>query len=411
MDYLKDYYFLKNIYKESENNIILPGNQFVIKNVEFMSESSDIFPEISDYIKKNAENKNKINSISSKKKSECSNILRIFDFIDPIIKENTSFIYPVYKKNENKKAGSVIILLHGLNEKSWDKYHTWAKKLVELTGKSVIMFPISFHINRAPLEWTEPRKMNAVSKERKNIFPDIIETSFVNAAISTRLQYAPQTFFWSGLRTYFDILKLINQIKNDEHEYIDRNASIDFFSYSIGAFLTEILLVADDKGLFNNSRAFLFCGGPTMDAMYPVSKYIYDNKTEAEMISFYVKNFDASLKSDSSLNNYFIDDNSAGIAFKAMLNYENLRLCREDRFRKLSENICALALEKDSVIPPVSVKKTLNGIDNDIPVRVYSMDFPFEYDHVSPFPLNEHIQTDVNISFNKVFEIAGNFLK
>lgn len=44
----------------------------------------------------------------------------------------------------------VILLLHGLNEKRWDKYLPWALRLVRGTGKAVMLFPISFHMNRTP---------------------------------------------------------------------------------------------------------------------------------------------------------------------------------------------------------------------------------------------------------------------
>ena len=410
MNYLKDYNILKKIYKEDEKEINIPGSDIVIYNNFFKSEANDIYPDVNEYVNSCKENKNKINIIAKEKNIQSENINKIFDFIDPLVIENNSFIYPLYTRRQKGKVNSVIILLHGLNEKSWDKYHTWAKKLVELTGKVVLMFPISFHINRTPAEWNDPRKMNSVSKERKKIFPDIIETSFVNAAISTRLQFAPQTFFWSGLRTYNDIHKLLKQISNNENEYIDKNATIDFFSYSIGAFLTEILFLADAEGQFNDSRAFLFCGGPTMDKMHPVSRYIYDNKTEAVMISFYVNNFDESIERDKYLKRYFGKSVSAGQAFKSMLNKNILSEIREEKLKILNKNICALALDKDFVIPPLSVINTLKGKDKNIPINVMKMDFPFNYDHVSPFPLNENIQEDVDICFDRVFGIAGEYL-
>jgi hypothetical protein len=410
MNYLKDYNILKKIYNETDGEIKIPGSEIVIYNNKFESNGNDIYPDRNEYEKKYNENKLRINLIAGEKNIKCENTEKIFDFIDPLVIENNSFIYPLYINRQKGKVKSVIILLHGLNEKSWDKYHTWAKKLVELTGKAVLMFPISFHINRTPADWNDARKMNAVSKERKKIFPDIIETSFVNAAISTRLQFAPQTFFWSGLRTYNDIHKLIKQIRSNDNEYIEKDATLDFFSYSIGAFLTEILFLSDTDGIFNNSRAFLFCGGPTMDAMYPVSKYIYDNKTEVEMISFYVNNFDESIKRNNDLQRYFRNSVSAGNAFKSMLNKNYLTEFREEYFNRFYKNIFALALEKDFVIPPLSVRKTLKGRENNIPVNVMTLDFPYEYDHVSPFPLIENIQKEVDISFNRVFEIAGDYL-
>ena len=61
------------------------------------------------------------------------------------IKENKNFQYLVFAPRgiKNNKA---ILLLHGLNERKWDKYYTWGHKLAKDTGKSVILIPFSFHL-------------------------------------------------------------------------------------------------------------------------------------------------------------------------------------------------------------------------------------------------------------------------
>ena len=67
---------------------------------------------------------------------------------DNQIKENQNFTYyVVVPSNEgdtkpDKKFGSAILLFHGLNERSWDKYRPWANYLSDKTGKPVILFPI-----------------------------------------------------------------------------------------------------------------------------------------------------------------------------------------------------------------------------------------------------------------------------
>ena len=63
-------------------------------------------------------------------------------------------------------------MLHGLNERKWDKYLAWAHYLAEETGKPVIIFPTSFHINRSLPEWLNPRLMNTRAEfRRKNYGP------------------------------------------------------------------------------------------------------------------------------------------------------------------------------------------------------------------------------------------------
>jgi hypothetical protein len=62
-------------------------------------------------------------------------------------------------------------LLHGLNERSWDKFLPWAARLVESTARAVILMPIAFHMNRALAEWSLLRAMRTVSKQRKMDYP------------------------------------------------------------------------------------------------------------------------------------------------------------------------------------------------------------------------------------------------
>jgi len=38
-------------------------------------------------------------------------------------------------------------------------------------------------------------------------------------------------------------------------------------------------------------------------------------------------------------------------------------------------------------------------------------DFPFDYDHISPFPLGENLSNQVDDSFREVFSLASDFLK
>jgi hypothetical protein len=411
MKYLNDYNKLKKLYNYRSEKIILEDSNICIHNFPFISEINNKFPEVQECKRASFINKSIIKKIAGEKKTVCTESLKMFDYIDSTIDQNNSFIYPVYNNNTNVRSNSVIILLHGLNEKNWDKYHTWSKTLLELTDKAVLMFPISFHINRVPHSWIHPRLMDNLSRERKSMFPDINETSFVNAAISSRLQFKPETFFWSGLRTFYDLKKLLRQIKNDEHPLISKNASVDFFSYSIGAFLTEIMMMENYSGWLSDSKAFLFCGGPTMSGMYATSKYIYDSETYKSMTNFYVKNFELEMKKINRMKNYFNSYGDGAQDFKSMLTIDMLKTHREKKISELSSRIKALALVKDEVIPPVSVIETLKGERNDIPVEVEVMDFPFEYNHISPFPLSEKIQKEVDKSFHEVFTMASEFLK
>ena len=72
---------------------------------------------------------------------------------DNNIQENKSFSYTIFTPKGSQKTNQAILLLHGLNERNWDKYLTWAEYLSLATGKAVILFPRAFHMNRTPMFW------------------------------------------------------------------------------------------------------------------------------------------------------------------------------------------------------------------------------------------------------------------
>ncbi|MDD5360940.1 MAG: DUF6051 family protein [Ignavibacteria bacterium] len=404
MGYLEDYYTLKDTYTETQSIINIPDSNILIKNFSFHSNDNEYFPEekyFEDIFKKESSHPD----INFEEKST-GEVLKFISQNNKGIICNTDFIYPVYTYEKDSKFSKVTILLHGLNESSWDKYHTWAKRLVELTCNPVILFPISFHINRRPKFWIDSRKMNTLSKDRKMIFDGLKETSFVNAAISTRLQFATELFFWSGLRTYHDILNLINLIKCGQFDFIKEGSEINFFGYSIGAFLIEILLMSNYE-LFKDSGTVLFCGGPTVDLMYPASKYIYDTETAESITSFYVNDFEEAIKRDNYLSNFFANFPEGSLAYRSMLNFNRFKDNRETFLKRIRNNILAVCLTKDEVMPPASVKKVLSGNNNEPGIEVRELDFPFDYDHVSPFPLSENIRTETNRYFKEFMDICA----
>jgi hypothetical protein len=142
----------------------------------------------------------------------------------------------------------------GLNERSWDKYLSWAYTLAAETGKSVILFPIAFHMNRSPEAWHDQRQMSRFVDARKKSNTENENLSFANIAISERLTYAPETFFLSGYQSAKDIYYLTREIKAGNHALFHQNAHIDFFGYSFGAFLEEILLISNPENFYSDSK-------------------------------------------------------------------------------------------------------------------------------------------------------------
>jgi len=410
MSYIENFLLLKERFNHTEKRIDIPELDTQILNIPFESEHYDILPgEDSYHCREHLFHFPPAHPDIDKELDR--SIQKLINVNDSGIKENRFFSFPVMKKPGDEKAKKAIILFHGLNEKSWDKYLPWAHKLMEETGKAIIMFPIAFHMNRAPAEWSDPRAMRKVVEEKKKLFPRTLKSSIANAAINTRLQFDPMRFMWSGLQSYYDVIQLVNSVRNGEYSFIEPDAKIDMFAYSIGSFLAEILLMADTAGFFKDSKLFNFCGGPVLTRTSPVSKYILDSETNVSVYTFFIDYLDEEIKKDERLRHYFDNGHMEGEVFRSMLDYRKKKEFREEMFKKLSKRIFALGLKQDEVIPPFEIINTLKGEKRNIPIKVKVMDFTYDHDHVIPFPVNWNIEQDVDKAFNKVFKKASKFLK
>ena len=63
---------------------------------------------------------------------------------DEAVEENRRFNYPIFIPRKTNSGKRVLLLLHGLNERYWDKYLVWAEYLALNTRNPVILFPIAF---------------------------------------------------------------------------------------------------------------------------------------------------------------------------------------------------------------------------------------------------------------------------
>jgi len=388
MKYIDIYKLLKNSSNYTDHKITI-SEKIEMRNFTFTSKNCDILPyDLAD----DSENTNEI-----------------LDIHDSDVKDNISFRYHIFYPTGTEKTDKVIFMFHGFNEKYWYKYLPWAKHIVETTGKAVVLFPIAFHMNRAPHEWSSIRLMNEISSCRKKIFPDIINSSLSNAAISTRMHTKPQRFLWSGLQTYYDVIQFIDEYKSGQHSFIAPDAEVDIFAYSIGAFLAEILLMTNHKNYFDKSKLVMFCGGAVFNRLSPVSKFILDSQANVALYSYIVEHLESHLKTDEKLR-YYLCERPEGISFRSMLNYGVMSDLREERLRDISDRLLAVALKQDAVVPPYEVANTLQGKYRDIPVRVDILDLPYQYKHEDPFPALENIADEVDAAFKRVFEPIVNFL-
>jgi hypothetical protein len=374
MEYTRTFNDLKSVFNTVEAEIAIPGSEITIHNLLFRSD----LPPIS-----------------------------FSDNNDKLIPENLSFSYPVFAP-ANKKSDKVILLLHGLNERSWVKYLVWAYYLAEQTGSYIILFPISFHINRSPADWKDPRAMLSIMKERNSSYKELGMSSFANVALSNRLTEDPLRFFNSGYQTTSDIVKLLSSVRNGEHPIIPQTLSINIFAYSIGAFLAEIIMMGNPENIFSDSKLFIFCGGSVFSNMQGSSKLIMDTQAFNRVYNYYLNDFEKTITGKSQVVDFF-RTSQVGMAFRSMIDLERFKSFRENILKSLRNQVHTVSLSKDVVIPSRGVVATLKGFMKKNSVKVW--DFPYSYTHENPFPvLANPLSREVDHSFEKVFSEAAMFL-
>ena len=374
MEYTETFNELKSIFTIENKKMSIPDSDIKIHNIGFQSDSP---------------------------LNEFSNIN------DAQIVENRFFSYPVFTPR-NAESDKVILLLHGLNERSWVKYLVLAYYLAQYTDSYVILFPISFHINRSPSLWKDPMAMINFMKDRNSSLGEINMSSFANIAISNRLTEDPMRFFKSGYQTTFDIVKLLSGVRNVEHEIIPRTSNINIFAYSIGAFLAEIIIMGNPENLFSDSKLFIFCGGSVFSNMHGSSKLIMDSLAFDRVYNYYLNDFEKTLTGKSPLVD-FLRSSQIGMAFRSMIDLGRLKKFRESILKKLRDQIHSVTLLKDSVIPYKGVISTLGNFNKKDIVNVW--DFPYGYTHENPFPILDFPHSKkVDYWFERVLSEATSFL-
>ncbi len=316
------------------------------------------------------------------------------------INENLSFEYPIFLPPGTTRHEKAILLLHGLNERSWSKYLPWAEQLALLTNRPVILFPIAFHINRAPVDWSNPRSLAGLLNLRKQRYDGDRSVSFANVALSERITESPERFYLSGRQTWDDLTRLFEEIRNGRHPLFKEGCRIDLFAYSIGVFLSQVALMANEKQLFSDSKLFMFCGGSIFRSMCGTSRSIMDRAAFERLQDYYVNRFgcepESSWRRDSAFE-----------AFFRMIIPERLKEERENFFLRIRNRIAGVSLLKDSVIPYQGVREALGCETAESVITL--QDFPFDYSHENPFPPQTKERTSLNTAFGNIFSRAAAF--
>ncbi len=379
MKYIEHQRQLKELFDLDKSEIALPGSLMKIRNFGFQSRPVSAM--------------------------ECCGIME-----DSRIPENCHFRYPVFVPRGMDRCSEAIIYLHGLNERTWHKHLAGARDLAENTGKGVLMFPLSFHINRGLPEWSDTRKMGQMLEVRKRDYPLLREASIANLALSDRLTRHPQRFFLSGLQSARDLISLLEQIGRGDHPAFLPGTRADFFAYSISCTLMQSLMASEAGNLLSRSRIVFFAGGSIFSHIQGVSKFIMDSVAFDALRKFYMENaWNRSTGTGNSEFRSVMMEHDFGKAFRTILAHGLMKRQRENRVAAFHENLLVIALRNDRIIPAEGIglaagEKFLRS------KRFNMLHFPYAYTHENPFPvLYRKIEEQVEQAFRRVYDLAAQF--
>ncbi|MFZ5438963.1 MAG: DUF6051 family protein [Myxococcota bacterium] len=304
------------------------------------------------------------------------------------VQENLHFHYPLLKAHEKgggQRAKRLVMVLNGLNERSYAKYLPWAWQLWKTTGAAVALFPLSFHVNRVHPSWGRTLESHL---ERRRAVPNNENTHSYNCILSERLELRPERFFWGGVQSYGDVVDFVRAVREGQHPHVDPHAQIDFLGYSAGGYLALGLLLGDEGGLFEASRAVLFESGAAMRATHLSTRLIMDLACEVALMKLYVR-FTPRLANARLA--HWLAEHDEGRWFRALFGEEKERPRFEARLQQLAPRLLAIANTNDDVIPSSLVFNTMKGKHRDTGVRVEELDLGV---HEAPFVCPDYEQKD-----------------
>ncbi|MBN1646947.1 MAG: hypothetical protein JW874_02840 [Spirochaetales bacterium] len=323
---------------------------------------------------------------------------------DLAIPENQDFKYIVFSPAGKAQYKKAILLLHGLNERTWNKYLPWASFLSSMLQRPVILFPIAFHMNRSAPQWLEMKSCFRLFRKRSEHAGPGDKASFANTVLSERLEKDPLKFFSSGLQTYMDIIDLLRMLHSGSDSRFSPDTVFHIFGYSIGAFLGEILLMCDPEGLFKQSRMFLFCGGTVLNRMNSGQRTIMDSKAAQALLGIVKKILGRNTKEQNEWKRLSaMAGEKEVLYFKSMLDGAAFAGERNSRLSTLRDRIKAISLTKDKVVPARAVEDILGQ-------SAAETDFPYQYTHEDPFPFSGADPAAVDKAFLSIFTAAVEYL-
>ena len=308
--------------------------------------------------------------------------------IDCQIEENLRFRYPLLREPAEgplRRHTRALILLHGLNERSFTKYIPWAYQIWSQVQFPVILFPLAYHINRVQRKWAADQV--DIYDRRRAIAGNEYAHRF-NAVISERLTVHPERFLWGGIQCYWDIVDLVRAIREDRHPHFAPDAQVDFLGFSAGGYIALALLLENHRKYFEASRGILFASCSALRDVNLASPLILDHAAEIALMKLYVK---YRTKVMNPRLRHWFEEHPEGRWFNAFCGLMPDRTGLDQRLRALSPRLLGIAGIQDQVMTPGAMMNALQGIHRDTGVRLIELPLGI---HENPFSCPDYNQRE-----------------
>lgn len=310
------------------------------------------------------------------------------DLVDCSIEENIRFRYPLLRDHEEgtmRRSNEVLILLHGLNERSFTKYIPWAYQIWAHARMPVLLFPVSFHINRVRRAWRDTQQ---ACYDRRIAIPGNEHFHRFNAIISDRLHAHPERFFWGALQSYWDIVDLVAMIRADRHPHFAPDTRVHMMGFSAGGYVALSLLLEDANGWFARSRGVMFATCAAMRDVNLASNLILDHAAEVALVKLYVKYREKQM--NPRLAHWFAH-HSESRWFDAFCGLMPDRTRLHPRLREVAPRLLGIANSSDQVMTSGAMLNALQGNKRDTGVAIKELDLGI---HENPFSTPNYNQRE-----------------
>lgn len=312
----------------------------------------------------------------------------IGDLVDCAIEENLRFRYPLLRDHEDggmTRSNQVLILLHGLNERSFTKYIPWAYQIWANARMPVLLFPVSFHINRVRRAWRETQQ---ACYERRTAIAGNEHFHRFNAIISDRLHAQPERFFWGALQSYWDIVDLVAMIRADRHPHFFPDTRVHVLGFSAGGYVALSLLLENTNDLFAQSRGVMFATCAAMRDVNLASNLILDHAAEVALVKLYVKYREKMM--NPRLAHWFAH-HSESHWFDAFCGLMPDRSRLHPRLREIAPRLLGIANSTDQVMTSGAMLNALQGNNRTTGVAIKELELGI---HENPFATPDYHQRE-----------------